>query len=68
MFRGKESSNNQIILISSELIEFWCFGLPVALGRGQVDGEHLGAWGGVPVIHTHACASTHTHTCTFIHV
>ena len=69
MFRGKESSNNRIISISSGLIEFWCFGLPAALERGQVDGGHLGAWGFVPT-HTcmHAHARTHTHTRTLIHV
>ena len=50
---------NRIISISSGLIEFWCFGLPVALGRGQVVG---GVWGhgGVPMhMHTH----THMYTC-----
>ena len=46
---------NRMISMSYGLVEFWCLGLPVALGRGQVDGEHLGAWG---------CP----HTCTFIHV
>ena len=47
MFRGKESSNNRIISISSRLIEFWCFGLPAALGVGVV--------GGCP----HTCAHAH---------
>ena len=43
MLRGKESSNRiEFILISSGLIEFWYFGLPVALGREQVGG---GVWG-----------------------
>ena len=46
---------NRIISISSGLIEFWCFRLPAALGRGQVDGGHLGAWGDVPThMHVHA--------------
>ena len=40
---------NQIILISSRLIAFWCFGLPAALGvRGWVYG------GGCGVSLTHA--------------
>ena len=48
--------------ISSGLIEFWCFGLPAALGRGQVGGGHLGAWGGVTThMHMHACTCTHAH-------
>ena len=34
-------------------MEFWCFGLPPALGRGQVGGGH----GGCPSTHAHA----HTH-------
>ena len=48
MFRGKESSNNRIILISSRVIEFWCFRLPVALGGG-------GWLGGAPHTCAHAC-------------
>ena len=54
---------NQIILISPRLIEFWCFGLPAALGKGQVGGGvwgHQGAWG----VSSHAC----THMCTHAHV
>ena len=64
MFRGKESSNNRIISISSGLIEFWCFGLPAGLGKGQVGGGHLGEWGAVPThthMHAHVCTCTHTH-------
>ena len=65
MFRGKESSNNRIISISSRLIEFWCFGLPVALGRGQMGLGCLGASGvmGVspPHMHMHVYADAHTH-------
>ena len=55
---------NRIILISSRVIEFWCFGLPTALGGGGwVDG--VGGWlGGVRHTHAHACACTHTHTHT----
>ena len=41
-------------------MEFWCFGLPAALGRGQVDGGHLGAWGVSP--HTCTCTCMHAHT------
>ena len=69
MFRGKESSNRiEIISISSGLIEFWCFGLPAALGRGQVGGGGIWGHGGVsPQTHTHthmhAHAHTHIYTC-----
>ena len=55
MFRGKESSNR--ILISSRLIQFWCFGLPVALGMG-------GGWGIPP----HMCTCMHTHAHTRMHI
>ena len=51
MFRGKESSNNRIISISSRLVEFWCFGLPAALGVGV--GVWGGGWLGVPPTHVH---------------
>ena len=50
-----------MISISSRVIEIWCFGLPVALGRGQVGGGVFGGiWGhgGAPT-HMHM----HTHTC-----
>ena len=57
---------SQIISISSRLIEFWCFGLPAALGVG-------GGWIGVgcdwevpphmcTYTHMHAYAHTHSHT------
>ena len=63
---------NRIILISSGLIEFCCFGLPAALGRGQVGGGVSGAsggmGGGVPPTHAHARACTHMHIHTCIHV
>ena len=74
MFRGKESSNNRIILISSRVIEFWCFWLPAALGGGWVHGR--GGWGGwvggrevvgVPPTHVYMHMHTHTHTCTHMH-
>ena len=65
MFRGKESSNRiELSLISSRVIEIWCFGLPAALGRGQVGGGvSWGIWGhgGCPPTHMHACTCTHTH-------
>ena len=61
MFRGKESSNNRIISISSRLIEFWCFGLPAALGVG-------GGLGGAPHTCAHACSCMHVHACTHAHV
>ena len=54
------------ILISSRLIEFWCFGLPVALGSRQVGGGCLGAWGVSPHACTCMCMPTHAHTHTCI--
>ena len=59
MFRGKKSSNNRNILISSTVIEFWCFGLPVALGRGQVGGGCLRTSGGMGDVTT--CTHMHAH-------
>ena len=55
-------------MISSRVIEIWCFGLPAALGRGQVGGGVSGGiWGhgGCPHMHAHAraCTHMHTHTC-----
>ena len=64
MFRGKESSNrNQIISISSRLIECWCFGLPAALGVGGGCMGIKGCWG-YPHTFAHAriCRHMHTHT------
>ena len=57
---------NRIILISSRLIEFWCFGLPAALGMGGwVDGG--GKWlGGAPThvhMHVHTCTLKYAHAC-----
>ena len=71
MFRGEESSNNPIISISSRLIEFWCFWLPVALGVG---GGCMGVgsgWGVPPThmhMHTHArmCMQAHAHVVNMI--
>ena len=55
MFRGKRIyKQNRIILISSRLIEFWCFGLPVALGGG-------GGWMGVGGMGWFGVAPTHMH-------
>ena len=65
MFRGKKIfKQNWIISISSGLIEFWCFGLPAALGRGQVGGGVYGGilgHGGCSPTHAHACTCTHAH-------
>ena len=70
MFRGKESSNRiELSRLVQDLLNFGCFGLPVALRRGQVDGGHLGAWGvSPPHTHAHAHMHMHMHTRTFIHV
>ena len=57
IFRGKESSNRIELSQLVRLIEFWCFGLPAALGRGQVGGGHLQAWR----VSLHTCTCTHTH-------
>ena len=68
--RQRIFKQNRIISISTGLIEFCCFGLPAALGRGQVGGGcqgHLGAWGVSPThAHVHTCTHMHIHTC--IHV
>ena len=52
-------------MISSRLIEFWCFGLPAGPGvRGGVDGWGWGVVGGAPThVHTHL----HARTCTHAH-
>ena len=68
MFRGKESSNRiELSRLVQELLKFWCFGLPVALGRGQVGGGCLGTSGGmrgVPTcMHMHAHTHMHMYTC-----
>ena len=65
MFRGKESSNNRIISINLGLIEFWCFGLPAALGREQLGGGHLWAWGVSP--HTCTCTRMHAHAHLYMY-
>ena len=51
---------NRIISISSRLIEFWCFGLPVALRVGGCLDDGGGGWGYPP----HMCTCTRMHTCT----
>ena len=66
MFRGRESSKqNRIISISSILIEFWCFGLPAALGVGWLGGWGWGVVGGAPhtCAHTRVRTHTHAHAC-----
>ena len=61
-FRGHKSSNRiELSQFVQEL--FWCFGLPVALGKGQVGGG--GGMGGVP---THMHMHAHTRTCTHAHL
>ena len=65
MFRGKESSNRiELSRLVQDLFEFWCFGLPAALGWGV--GGWGGEWlGGAPThmhMHAHTCMCMHTHT------
>ena len=55
--RSRIFKQNRIISISSRLIEFWCFGLPVALGMGGGWMGVGGGWGCPP----HMC--THMHMC-----
>ena len=53
MFRGKESSNRiELSRLVQDLLNFG-FGLPAALGRGQV--------GGGMGVSPHTCTYTHTH-------
>ena len=71
MFRGKESSNRiELSRLVQDLLNFWCFGLPAALGRGQVGGGCLEVFGGMAGVPTHMHMHVHarTHTCTCIHV
>ena len=66
MFRGNKSSNRiELSQLVQWLIEFSCFGFPVALGKGQVGGGLSGGMGSVP---THVYMYAHTHTCTYAHV
>ena len=60
-FRGPKSSNRIELSRLVQVIEIWCFGLPVALGKGQVGGGVSGGMGVSP--HTCTCMHTHTHTC-----
>ena len=55
---------NRIISISSRVIEFWCFRLPVALG-----GRGVGGWvcGVVSGCSQHTCTHTHMHIHTCMH-
>ena len=59
MFRGKESSNRIELSRLVQDIEFWCFGLPAALGVGGLGGWGWGGGKGVPPTHMHM----HTRTC-----
>ena len=63
MFRGKESSNRiELSRLVQKLIEFWCFGLPAALGVGGWVYGGGGCLGGAPHTHAHAHTCTHAHT------
>ena len=53
--RWRIFKQNWNISISLRLIEFWCFGLPAALGKGQMGGGCLGALGVSP----HMCTCMH---------
>ena len=58
MFRGIESSNRIELSQLVQDIEFWCFGLPAALGGWVV--------GGTPThvhMHAHAHMNMHAHAC-----
>ena len=62
MFRGKESLNRiELSRLVQDLLKFWCFGLPAALGREQVGGGGIWGHGGCPPTHAHACTCTHAH-------
>ena len=65
MFRGKESSNRiKLSWLVPRVIEFWCFGLPMALGGGGWVDEGRGWLGGAPHTCENACTHTHTHART----
>ena len=79
MFRGKESSNRIELSQLVQDIEFWCFGLPAALGvgggwmgvgSGGVGGWGWGVVGGYPphmcthmLMHAHACVVSMIISC-----
>ena len=59
MFRGKESSNRiELSRLVQDLLNLG-FGLPAALGRGQVGGGASGGMGVSP--HTCTCMRMHAH-------
>ena len=69
MFRGKESSN-RIEYLDKRVIEFWCFGLPAALGVGGGWMGDGGGWMGVGVVGgcpTHVHMHVHARTCMHAH-
>ena len=66
MFKGKESSNRIELSRLVRLIEFWCFGLPAALGVGGLGRWGWGVVGGCPP-HMCTCTCTHAHACTCMH-
>ena len=69
MFRGKESSNRiELSRLVQDSVNFFCFGLPAALGVGGGwiwVGGWLdfggGGWGTPTHVHTHACTHTNAH-------
>ena len=64
--RWRIFKQNWIISISSRVIEFWCFWLPVALGGSGVGGWGWGWLEDAPThvhMHTHACTHMHAHAC-----
>ena len=71
MFRGKESLNRIELSRLVQDIDFSCFGLPAAVGRGQVGGWVSGASGGMggvpPHMHMHVNARTRTYTHVYMY-
>ena len=62
MFRGKESSNRiELSRLVQDLLKFWCFGLPAALGVG---GLGIWGWGVVGGCPSHMCTRTRMHART----
>ena len=65
VFRGKESSNRIKLCQLVEDIEFWWFGLPMALGG---ESGWMWVWGGGRVSPTHVHMHAHVHTCLHTHI
>ena len=68
VFRGKESSNRiKLSQLVQDLLNFGVLASLWLLGRGQMIGVHLGAWGCLQTCaHAHTCM--HIHTCTCIEI